>query len=282
MTHAIAVNVTRSITERPTVRDAAERWWRPVGLATASELLERADVVVAVRANVIVGVFATKNVTQDAGDFRYRWELIDAPALRGLVGHRLPSSGPYWVPGDAAGWKAFKDDEFAHLVEAAKKDVFTLGSHTIHLLADGSLEIGLAPGFELHVTSLGAQPSARERIAAVVGRISESSACATYSAIAQMLGINSPQSVARSVSTNRKISAEQGARVLPHAYADHLGAWTVPAIEPGWQTQDDDERSRAQILVDLGLAQLAEGGSATISGRVVITDGAALRRYLNV
>lgn len=278
----VAVNVTRSINERPTVREAAERWWSPAGRATASEMLEQAEIVVAVRANVIVGVFATQSVTQNAGDFTYTWELTDVPALRGLVGHRIPKSGPYWVPGDGAAWKVFKDDEFEKMVEAAKKDVFTLGSHTIHLLPDGSLEIGLAPGFELHVTSLGALPSSRERIAAVVHRLSESSACATYTAVAQMLGMTSAQAVARSVTTNSKITAEQGARVLPFAYADAAGTWTVPAAEPGWETQDSDERGRAQILIDLELGQPTQDGAAIVPGGTVITDGAALRRYLNV
>lgn len=278
----IAVNINKSAKTRDTIKQAAHGYWRPIGRATTSGPLEKAEIVVAVKLNTIEGVFTANGVHQDPSDLRYEWELTDAPSLRGLVGQKIPDAGPYWKPGDLAGWKVFDPTVFTVMMETAKHDVIDLGPHTVLLRPDGNLEIGLAPGYELHITSLGDKASSRDRIAAVVHRLSESMACATYSAIAQMLSINSAQSIARSVVKNATITAEEGARVLPLEYGNEHGEWTIPEIDPKWETQGDDPRERAEILLDLGLASPNDDGSASIPSQVVITDGATLRRYLNV
>lgn len=279
--NVIAVNIGKSINTRKSVKEAAQGYWRPIGVATSSELLEKAEIVLAVRVNIIKGIFTTQSVTQDPADLRYEWELVDAPALHGLIGHRVPENGPYWKPGDLAGWKSFDPTLFEGMVEIAKRDVIRLGPHSILLMPDGSLEIGLAPGHELHVTSLGAQAGVRDRIAAVVNRLGESRACTTYTAIAQMLSLGSTQAVNRSIVKNAAIPAEEAARVLPLTYS-HNGDWVVPVDDADWGRRDGDSRDRAGILVDLGLAEMNPDGTAALPGHTIITDGATLRRYLNV
>lgn len=278
----IAVNVGKSIALRKSVKEAACGYWRPKGKAQTSSLLQEAGTVLAVRTNVIVGAFVVQGVTQDPEDLLYEWDLAAAPSLAGLIGQSLLPEGTRWQQGDLSAWKEIDSEEFANLVEAGREDVIQLGPHTVRLRPDGSLEIGLAPAYELNVTSLAALPSSRRRIEAVVSRLAEAQVCTTYGAVAEMLSINSAQSVARSVVTNAAISAAEAAHVLPQKYRLTAERWVIPGSEPEWQTQGGDLRSRADILVDVGLGRVAEDGAIWVNGHDVITDGATLRRYLNV
>lgn len=280
--NVVVVNIGQTINTRGSVNGAARGYWAPAGKATVSHALQNAEIVLAVKVNIIKGAFMVPDVTQDPTTLRYEWQLVDAPALRGLVGHRIPESGPLWKRGDLASWKSFDPSSFGELVAATKQDVLEIGPHTVFLYPDGDLEIGLAPGYDVRVASLAAKPSSRERIAAVVHKLSESSACTTYNAIAQMLSINSPQTVARSIAKNPLITGDQGARVVPADFGEGGGPWIVPKVDPKWENPGDDSRERAQALVELGIANQNPDGSAAIPTQLVITDGSTLRRYLNV
>lgn len=277
----IAVNIGKSIASRESVKEAAHGFWRPIGRATSSRELAHAEFVVAVKVNTVAGVFRVVNVYQDPNTLRYEWELHEAPALRSLAGHKIPEEGPYWKAGDRAGWKVFDPEVFNETLNEAKDDVVPVGPHKILLLADGSLEIEMAPGYELHIFSKVSTSSSRDRIAAVIQRLGESEACTTYGAIAEMLGLKGQQVVARSIAKNAELSAADAARVIPSTFKD-LTSWTIPRIEEEWNPQSDDPRSRAELLINQGIANSTAEGAAEVLDHQVITDGATLRRYLNV
>lgn len=276
----IAVNIGRSVNQRPSIYDAARGYWKAVG-DRQHHLLKEAEIVLGVVGNTIRGVYQVLD-SELGDDDRYEWELMEVPAYAALVGHRLSPDGVYWIPGDKTAWKLMEEEEFNALVEKAKSDRIQFGPHTILLRPDGNLEIGLAPGYRADVVSEAPMANAKQRIETVVHRLGESRAVTTYQAIADMLGINAARSIARSVKRNVAITAEEGARIIPWSYKEGDDKWIVPAHEEGWSTQGDDHRPRAQILIDAGLATPHDNGDAVIKKDTVITDAATLRRYLMV
>lgn len=275
----IAVNIGRSVNQRPSICEATRGRLKARG-EQQHELLENAEVVLGVVGNTIRGVYQVLN-SERGDDDRYEWELMEVPSFAALVGHRLSPEGVFWKPGDATAWKLMNKDEFNTLVEKAKSDRIQFGPHTILLRPDGNLEIGLAPGYRADVVSEAPIANAKQRIETVVHRLAETRAVTTYQAIADMLGINSARSIARSIARNKDIAAEEGARVIPWSFRSN-DEWISPAYEEGWSDQEGDHRSRSQILVDARLATRLDNGDALIDEGAVITDAATLRRYLMI
>lgn len=275
----IAVNIGRSVNQRPSICEATRGRWKARG-EQQYKLLDSAEVVLGIVGNTIRGVYQVLN-SERGDDDRYEWELMEVPSFAALVGHRLSPEGVFWKPGDATAWKLMHENEFNALVEKAKLDRIQFGPHTILLRPDGNLEIGLAPGYRADVVSEAPIANAKQRIESVVHRLGQTRAVATYQAIADMLGINSARSIARSIARNKNITAEEGARAIPWSFRSH-DEWISPAYEEGWSDQEGDHRSRSQILVDARLATRLDNGDALIDEGAVITDAATLRRYLMV
>lgn len=276
----IMVNVSRSIKERDTLEEAASGYWKPHGEAQIAALRD-ADIVVAVVRNVVKQVFLVIESFETDYDGRWEWDLEVAPAYASLKETELPEIAPRWIQGDGAAWKVLPQDIFDSMVEDSKTDFLCFGPHEIKLDEKGNVEFHLAAGYSIDVVSLAPKPGARERIQRIVTALAETPAVATYQAIADALGINSAQSVARSIVRNKNINAEQGAHVIPFSFRDG-DDWVVPGEELGWVTLGDDKRNRAQILTDIGSATMLDNGDAVIDKHLVITEATTLRHYLNV
>ncbi|MBD3689384.1 hypothetical protein H8R18_07580 [Nanchangia anserum] len=280
MNHIIVVNIGQTIKRRTSTKEAMSGAWKARG-ARQHDLLQSAEVVVGVVSNHIRGVYRVKGAAHLKDDNRYEWDLEDIPACAALVGHRLSPEGTYWKQGDGAGWKPMGTDEFDELLKKSQADRIQFGAHTLLLKPDGNLEIGLAPGYRADIVSTAPLANARERIEAVVVRLGESGAITTYQTIADMLGINATRSVARSITRNSTITAEQAARVIPSSFQTD-NQWIAPTNEEGWSAPNGDERSRSTILIEAGLATALNSGDALIDDGAIITDPATLRRYLMV
>lgn len=277
----ILVNIRQSVKEKDTsVLEAASKSWLARGVAQ-TENLKNADVVVAVVANVIRGVFLVfESFETDRG--RWGWDLEEAPAYAAMIGSELPEDGPRWVRGDGEAWKVLPQETFDSIFESSKDEKIQVGPHKLTLLPDGNVQFYLANGYNIEVISQASKPGARERIQRVVLALAKTPAVATYQAVADALGINSARSIARSIVRNDKIDAEAGAHVIPFSFRKG-NDWIVPEHEEGWSTVTNDRRTRAKILTDLGIAtMLDEGQGALIDERKVITEATTLRRYLNI
>ncbi|WP_099332501.1 hypothetical protein [Actinomyces minihominis] len=276
--NVLLVNVSRSLRERGSAIAAAERAWLPQG-DKQKGMLESADIVIAVARNQIKGVFRTLSVAPDhEWPERLAYELQPLPAYADLVGQRLSEDGPYWKQGDGSAFKALPPESLEELKSRANEDLIKVGPHQVRLLADGSLIVDLAPGYDIQVRS-GSLPGPKARIQEIVEALADVGACTTYQVIAEAIG-NWPQPVGRSITKNAEISPAEGARVFPAGYA-HAGGWLVPADDI-LESQQGASRPRGDILVEEGIGTRLDDGSVFIDAGDVIADAVTLRRALNV
>lgn len=150
----IAVNIGKSINVHKTVIESARGHWRPIGRATESEVLQQAQLVVAIKNNTIKGVFLVKGVQQDLETLRYEYDLTEATEYRSLEEYRTTAqTGPYWARGDLAGWKRIHPSTFMEMVAETHEPSVKLGSHEVRLLPNGDLEVMLGGGGDVRITS---------------------------------------------------------------------------------------------------------------------------------
>lgn len=276
--NVLLVNVSRSLRERGSVTAAAERAWLPQGDKQKS-MLESADIVIAVARNQIKGIFRALSVAPDhEWPERLTYELQPLPAYADLVGQRLSEDGPYWKQGDQSAFKALPVEALEALKSRANEDLVEVGPHKVRLLADGSLIVDLAPGYDIQVRS-GSLPRPKVRIQEIVKALDEVGACTTYQVIAEAIN-NSPQPVGRSIAKNAEISQAEGARVFPARYAQP-GGWLIPADDI-LESQQGSDKLRGDVLIEEGIGTRLDDGSVFIDAGDVIADAVTLRRALNV
>lgn len=281
----ILVNIRHSVRTMG-IREAASGTWYADG-PKQQDQLRKARLVLAIAGNTVRGVFRPLQAMNAPHESRetaqlISWKLEDAPAYASLLGHDLLNDGTRWRQGRSQGWIVLPEEEFEELLFRSREDKFAVGPHEVLVRPDGTLEVWVAEGTEVLVHPQNAPLKAKLRIENVVKHMASLGVLATYGAIAQMLGINSAQSVGRSVTRNLGLSPVEAAHVLPHKF-QHGNYWAIPMNDPGWHSPSEGETApqRSEILIKEGHAT-QNGDLALIEGALVITDGATLRRYLNI
>lgn len=275
--NVIAVNVSRSIEERNSVLEAASYAWI-FDNEEKLEMLQNAKYVIAVAGNYIQGVFENleTSIIADEGN-KVEFALAPFAPLAPLIGHPVPES-VRWKQGEQRGWKPVASKEVEKSLEHSKAQTQRFGAFNLKLTGEGNLQVIVPAGFNVEILSAANLAPAKHRIEQAVKKLAETKYVCTYGILAQALGINSPRSIGRSIARNKEITKAEGARVFNASYIDDHGA-IVP--DDGMITQDNDKRTRPELLAAEGVATL-ENGKAFISKGAIIDDPIVLRIVLNI
>lgn len=275
--HAIVVNIKHSMHERASIKEAAASAWWFRGEKQRAQLKE-ARYVIAAAGNHVLGVFENIDATVQGDDSdRVEFVLGACAPLAALVGHLLPAP-VRWKQGDSAAWKLLDVETLQDFLDETRERVKQFGPYSLKLTREGNLQVVVPAGFNIEVLSAATQMSAKQRIEQAVKNLANTEYVTTYGTLAEALGINSPQAVARSICRNTRITKSEGARVFYNSYLDERGA-LVP--DDNISSSEDNPATRPELLAAEGIATL-EGGAAIVSAGSILLDPIDLRLALNI
>lgn len=273
----IFVNIRRSLQERDSLVEATASAWKYKGKKQLKQLTD-ASVVVPVVNNQVCGVFENLETSIYPGDpDRVQFALAPCGALAAITGHSLPDS-VRWKPGDGAAWKLLVGEEVQGFLEEARGHTRQFGPYSLKLTSEGNLRVIVPAGFNVEVISAATPASVKQRIERAIKALAGTDFVTTYGTLAEALGVNSSQAVARSIVSNTAITKEEAARVFNVKYVNSQGA-LVP--DDDMSTHGGDIRTRPELLVESAGATW-EDDKAKIPLASILLDPIVLRLTLNI
>lgn len=274
---AIVVNVKHSCKERPSLEEAAASAWWYRGEKQYNQL-RTASFIIAAENNQVRGVFENleTSIISESSD-RVQFALAPCATLAPLTGHFLPES-VRWKQGDAAAWKFLAGEDFQTFIEQAKGYVQEFGPYLLKLTREANLQVVVPAGYNVEIISDAKQVPVKQRIEDALNALATTNLVTTYGTLAEALGVNSSQAVARSIVRNANISKEVAARVFNMSYIDSQGA-LVP--DDDMSTLGNETKTRPELLVESGVGVI-EGDRAKIPLDSILLDPIVLRLTLNI